>query len=51
MELNQIQIPLEIAKLIIGFLSDSLSEGEHTTLDEWVCASMDNQRIFESLIG
>jgi ferric-dicitrate binding protein FerR (iron transport regulator) len=38
-----------IAQLISGFLKDDLSEKERDELDDWVNASMSNQRLFEEL--
>jgi transmembrane sensor len=39
-----------VAYLLAGFIKDSLTEAEREELDEWICASMDNQRLFERLI-
>lgn len=38
-----------IAFLIAGFLQDRLTPDEHRELDNWVTASLDNQRLFEEL--
>lgn len=38
-----------IAYLINGFIQKNLTESEHDELDEWVSASMKNQRLFEEL--
>jgi len=38
-----------IAYLINGFIQEDLTESEHDELDEWVSASMKNQRLFEEL--
>jgi transmembrane sensor len=38
-----------IAHLISGFLKDDLTESEHDELDQWIEASMTNQRLFEEL--
>lgn len=42
-------IPFRAAKLIIGYLHNSLTEVENDELDEWVCQSDDNMKIFEQL--
>ena len=39
-----------VAYLVAGFLRHTLTEAEHTELDDWVTANMDNQRLFEKLI-
>jgi len=39
-----------VAYLVAGFIRQSLTEAEHLELDEWVTASMDNQRLFERMI-
>jgi hypothetical protein len=38
-----------IAWLIHAFIADTISETEHNELDDWVGASMKNQRLFEEL--
>ncbi|HEY2722956.1 MAG TPA: FecR domain-containing protein, partial [Chitinophagaceae bacterium] len=40
---------LRIAGLIAGFIKRTLSEKEHTELDEWVAASDQNMQLFERL--
>jgi hypothetical protein len=39
-----------IAYLMLVFITETISEEEHDELDNWICASMKNQRIFEELI-
>ncbi|WP_431213807.1 hypothetical protein ACQ86N_02585 [Puia sp. P3] len=46
---NADQQAYRIAFLISGFLQDRLSPEEHGELDDWVTASMENQRLFEEL--
>jgi ferric-dicitrate binding protein FerR (iron transport regulator) len=46
---NVDQQAFRIAFLIAGFLQDRLSPEEHRELDDWVTASMENQRLFEEL--
>lgn len=38
-----------IAYLIHGFIAQTITKTEHNELDEWVCASMKNQKLFEEL--
>jgi transmembrane sensor len=38
-----------VAYLIAGYLKETLSPAENQELDDWVCANMDNQRLFEEL--
>jgi len=38
-----------VAFLIAGFIQDHLSPDQHRELDDWVTASMENQRLFEEL--
>lgn len=38
-----------IAYLISGYIRESLTNAEHRELDNWVTASMDNQKLFENL--
>src|ERR1700676_95897 len=38
-----------VAYLIAGYIRESLTQQEHQELDDWVTASMDNQRLFEEL--
>ncbi|MBX3253281.1 MAG: hypothetical protein KF862_03985 [Chitinophagaceae bacterium] len=46
---KEIQIPFRAAKLIIGYLHNSLTEVENDELDDWVGQSDDNMKIFEQL--
>ncbi len=39
-----------VAYLVAGFLRNTLTDLEHTELDDWIAANMDNQRLFEQLI-
>lgn len=41
--------PFRAAKLIIGYLHNSLTEVENDALDDWVCQSDENMKIFEQL--
>lgn len=43
-------IPYAVAKLVIGYLHNSLNESQKDELDEWINASDDNMKIFEDLI-
>ena len=38
-----------IAYLINAFIMQTIAEADHDELDEWVCTSMKNQRLFEEL--
>jgi transmembrane sensor len=38
-----------IAYLMAGFIGESLTTAEHDELDDWVTASMENQKLFEQL--
>ena len=38
-----------IAWLFHAYIIQTISEAEHNELDEWVCASMKNQKLFEEL--
>ncbi|HXB43379.1 MAG TPA: hypothetical protein VNV85_04950 [Puia sp.] len=49
MQTKQPQIPLRIAKLIIGYLNNLLSDKEHAELDQWVGFSNENTLAFEDL--
>ena len=42
-------VPFLAAKLIIGYLHNSLTEVENDELDDWVCQSDENMKIFEQL--
>lgn len=42
-------IPFRAAKLIIGYIHNSLTEVENDELDDWVGQSDDNMKIFEQL--
>jgi transmembrane sensor len=46
---NADQQAYRIAFLIAGFLQDRLTAEEHRELDDWVTASLDNQRLFEEM--
>src|SRR5450432_2410107 len=46
---GQDELAYRVAYLIAGFIKETLSPVEHQELDNWVCASMDNQKIFENL--
>ncbi len=45
----QDELAYRVAYLIAGYIRETLSKQEHQELDDWVCASMDNQRLFEEL--
>ncbi len=38
-----------MAYLIAGYIKETLSSDEHAELDNWVCANLENQKIFEKL--
>jgi hypothetical protein len=38
-----------IAWLFYVYILETISEEEHDELDDWVCASMKNQKLFEEL--
>jgi hypothetical protein len=38
-----------IAYLMSGYIRETLTEAEHRELDNWVTASMENQKLFEDL--
>lgn len=38
-----------IAYLIYSFIVKTISDAENNELDDWLCASMKNQRLFEEL--
>jgi transmembrane sensor len=46
---GQDELAYRVAYLIAGFIKETLSPEEHQELDNWVCANMDNQKIFENL--
>jgi len=39
---------VSIARLIAGFIRGTLSKNEHDELDEWVAASDENMKLFET---
>ncbi len=43
------QLAFRVAYLIAGFLEQNLTEAEEAELDDWVGASMENQRLFEDM--
>lgn len=49
MEKENRLISFRAAKLIIGYLHNSLTEVENNELDDWVGQSDDNMKIFEQL--
>jgi hypothetical protein len=51
MENDLRQIPLPVARLIMGFSHNSLSPEQKNILDNWVCESEDNMTIFSDLIA
>ncbi|HWJ30572.1 MAG TPA: hypothetical protein VNS32_28825 [Flavisolibacter sp.] len=50
MACDQRQLPLEIAKLFVGFSHNMLTGTQKDTLDEWLCASDEHVEIFEELL-
>ena len=38
----------KIAYLISGYIRENLTEAEHRELDNWVTASMENQKLFDT---
>ena len=49
MEKNNQLIPLHYARLVTGFLQNSLTEAQKDELDDWICASDENMIMFEDL--
>ncbi|HRN46460.1 MAG TPA: hypothetical protein PKW69_00390 [Niabella sp.] len=49
MKNNQQFISVETARLIIGFLHNHLSSSDKDALDDWICLSDKNMKIFEQL--
>jgi transmembrane sensor len=43
------KLAMRIAYLLHAYIMQTISEAEHNELDEWVCASIKNQRLFEEL--
>ena len=43
-------VPIRIARLIYGFLNESLSTPEHQELDDWINLSDDNMEIFDEMM-
>lgn len=50
MEIDNRIMPVQIAKLIAGFFTHQNTISEEEQLDEWICASEDNMKIFEDLL-
>ena len=48
---NEETIPVSIAKLMIAYFNQTISKGELDSLDEWICASDDNMRIFDEMVN
>lgn len=49
MEIMAKQIKVSIARLITGYLSNSLTEQENNELDDWVNETDENLQVFEIL--
>lgn len=49
MSIEQTLIPVQIARLVIGYLNHTLTEQEKDLLDEWVCEREENEEIFVAL--
>lgn len=43
-------IPLPIVKLLIAHFSHSITEEEKLQLDDWICASNSNMKVFEECL-
>lgn len=50
MESTNLFIPSRIVGLLIAFFSQTISKPESTELDEWICASDDNIRMFGDFV-
>lgn len=50
MAIEEVLIPVRVAKLVIGYLNYTLTEQEKDLLDEWVCESEENEEVFSALI-
>ena len=50
MHYNQDYIPLAIAKLLIAYFNQTITQEEHNMLDEWLANSYDNMEIFSECI-
>jgi len=50
MAIEETLIPVRVAKLVIGYLTHTLTEQEEDLLDEWVCESEENEQVFVALI-
>jgi hypothetical protein len=46
MENEKPPIPFRMTLLIVGYFQRNINEAEQTEPDDWMCASMDNQRAF-----
>ena len=51
MQTEQPAIPLFVAKLIVGFFSNTNSESELDSLDDWINADDANQELFEEFVN
>ena len=50
MDPNNTLVPIRIARLIYGFLNDSLTTPEHQVLDDWINLSDDIMEIFDEMM-
>lgn len=47
---NEKMIPEKIAHLLVAYFSRTATFGEKESLDEWICASDDNMKVFEDAL-
>jgi hypothetical protein len=50
MENEKPPIPFRMTLLIEGYFQRTINEAEQAELDDWICASMDNQRAFDACV-
>jgi len=42
---------VSIAKLMIAYFNHTITQSELDSLDEWICASDDNMKIFDEMVN
>lgn len=50
MAIEETLVSVRVAKLVIGYVSHTLTEEEKDMLDDWVCEREENEEIFVALI-
>lgn len=50
MPADNLPVPFRIVRLLIGFFSHTITEHQKDQLDDWICESDSNMKVFETCL-